>query len=66
MVRVQLKPNDVRSYSRQDAEKIIAQTPGAFILGERTDDQSGGSKAQVSAPNKARQGAPSKRGGAGD
>lgn len=34
MVRIQLKPNDIRSYTRQEAEELIAKTPGAFIVGE--------------------------------
>ena len=75
MVRVQLKENDVRSYSRQDAEKILAATPGAFILGEDAeqaeptanraegktlDEAAEKFKAQQKAPNKARQGAEAK------
>lgn len=37
MVRVMLKPNDMRSYERSEAEELIAQTPGAYIVGEQTD-----------------------------
>lgn len=57
MVRVQLKPNDVRSYRRRDAEQILASTPGAFIVGEQAEDVS--RKAKRAAPNKARTTAPS-------
>lgn len=57
MVRVQLKPNDVRSYRRRDAEQILASTPGAFIVGEQSEDVS--RKARRTAPNKARTPAPS-------
>ncbi len=54
MVRVQLKENDVRSYTREEAEELIAKTPGAFIVGERTEDAAP-AKGRRSAPNKARQ-----------
>ena len=57
MVRVQLKPNDVRSYRRRDAEQILASTPGAFILGEQADDAP---KTKRAAPNKARTPSPPK------
>lgn len=62
MVRVQLKPNDIRSYRRRDADEILAQTPGAFIIGEQEDDEivESAPRAKRSAPNKARQTAPSK------
>lgn len=56
MVRVQLKPNDVRSYRRRDAEQILANTPGAFILGEQPEEAA--PKARRAAPNKARTTAP--------
>ena len=58
MVRIQLKPNDVRSYTRQEAEELIAATPGAFIVGEGPDDADAESEPKTkarSAPNKARQ-----------
>ena len=59
MVRVQLKPNDVRSYSRRDSERIITTTPGAFVVGEQgakpaSPDDEMAEKAQPDAPNKAR------------
>lgn len=54
MVRIQLKPNDIRSYTREEAEELIAKTPGAFIIGEEPGDEPK-VKAQRSAPNKARQ-----------
>lgn len=62
MVRVQLRANDIRSYSREDAEELIARTPGAFIVGARPTNEEAaddlkakaGAKAQRSAPNKAR------------
>ena len=61
MVRVQLKDNDIRSYRRADAEEILAQSPGAFIIGEQPEDDAAeaapkpSAKAQRTAPNKARQ-----------
>lgn len=54
MVRVQLKENDVRSYTREEAEELIVKTPGAFIVGERPEDEAP-AKGRRSAPNKARQ-----------
>lgn len=73
MVRVQLKENDVRSYRRRDAEEILKQTPGAFILGEQETDEGGlkgvgknlaeaaaDLKAKATAANKGRQGAQTK------
>lgn len=70
MVRVQLKPNDVRSYRRRDAEKILTSTPGAFILGETPAEMKGEGKnldeaaedfkAKAGAANKARPGAANK------
>lgn len=58
MVRVQLKPNDIRSYRRRDAEELLAAGtyPDAFILGEQPDDatEEAPAKARRSAPNKAR------------
>ena len=39
MVRVQLKPNDIRSYRRRDAEEILAANAGAFIVGELDPNQ---------------------------
>jgi hypothetical protein len=58
MVRVQLSPNDTRSYTRMEAEKLIegGSVPGAYILGEQPDDatEEAPAKARRSAPNKAR------------
>lgn len=61
MVRVQLKPNDIRSYRRRDAEELLAAGtyPDAFIIGEQADDaaevaEPSPAKAQRQAPNKAR------------
>lgn len=63
MVRVQLKPNDIRSYRRADAEELLKVTPGAFILGEGPDDADDHEVAEPdrstargrrAAPNKAR------------
>ncbi len=57
MVRVQLRDNDVRSYERSEVEGLKAQYPGAFIMGEQESegDAPVETKAQRSAPNKARQ-----------
>lgn len=69
MVRVQLKPNDVRSYTRDEAEEMIAAGQAEFIVGEQAAEDEGdaGEKAprvrsQRAAPNKARstRSAPSK------
>jgi len=61
MVRVQLKPNDMRSYERSDAEAMLAANPGAYIVGEQGDPSKEAeakpeaeTKAKASAPNKAR------------
>lgn len=56
MVRVQLKPNDIRSYRRRDTEEILAANPEAFIIGEQEEaEKAAPVKASRSAPNKARQ-----------
>lgn len=65
MVRVQLKPNDVRSYERSEVEGLKAQYPDAFIVGEQDAEEEAPTpdapaKAQPTAPNKGRQTAPSK------
>lgn len=54
MVRVQLRANDIRSYSREDAKELIARTPGAFIVGVRPTNDEAPTKASRAAPNKAR------------
>lgn len=63
MVRVQLKPNDIRSYRRADTEELLKANPGAFIIGEGPDsgenheapepDRST-ARGRRAAPNKAR------------
>ena len=62
MVRVQLKPNDIRSYTREEAEELVAKTAGAFIVGEQDDpaiDATAPNKGRRSASSKPRQTAPS-------
>jgi hypothetical protein len=44
MVRVQLKPNDIRSYRRADVEEVLKATPGAFIVGEQAEDEESGTR----------------------
>lgn len=50
MVRVQLKPNDVRSYTRLEAEKLIATgtVPGAFIVGDPTTEPTSAEETRLS------------------
>lgn len=58
MVRVQLGPNDVRSFRRRDADEIMKATPGAFILGDQAEsepDEPASAKGRRSAANKARE-----------
>lgn len=59
MVRVQFSANDMRSYTRQEAEKLIAVNPGSFIVGE-DGDPSVARKGRGSSANKARQAAEDK------
>lgn len=69
MVRVQLKPNDIRSYRRRDANDVLKANPGAFIVGEGPDDGAdttapepdrSTARGRRAAPNKGRQTAPTK------
>lgn len=52
MVRVQLKPNDIRSYERSDADVILAANPGAFIIGDPGEDDEGAEVAESAAPRR--------------
>lgn len=58
MVRVQLKPGDIRSYRRRDAVQVLESTPGSYIVGEEATpappDNGVDEKERVDAPNKAR------------
>ena len=55
MVRVQFKENDIRSYTRKEAEAMIGANPGAFIVGESAEDggqDEDGGQSEESAPSK--------------